>query len=437
MSLKISRILHAGYIFTKDQTNIVFDPIFENPFSVNCYAFPSVIFDLEAIKKIRFDAVFISHYHDDHFSMESLNLIERNTPIYIYCIDEEILSIIRCLGFKNVFQLEINQVVTIDSFRVTPRQALDADVDSLLQIQVDSLNILNVVDSWIDDYTIKKLESLKPWNLILWPFQMMRELEVIAADRFEKTEVHLPHEWLEQLRVLNPENLVPSSCQFKMESWSWYNQAYFPISYKKFGIEMSLVLPETKIIKLDPSESIQWRDQKFYLTEPIPWIQVTSDKNEDYQYDPNLEPPPTQNISKLFSSLTDDQKNLVIHFCENEISERFNSLPIVADPYFHNLHIWQLKLWDENANDTVFLYQIRDARLSRIQTATQPVSWTTELPIQKLYSAIVNGESLTSLYVRIYGSQFDDLVDDPLIRSLYTGQVASYQKAQLRKLNKI
>lgn len=55
MSLKISRILHAGYIFTKDQTNIVFDPIFENPFSFNCYAFPEVEFDLESLKKLKFE----------------------------------------------------------------------------------------------------------------------------------------------------------------------------------------------------------------------------------------------------------------------------------------------------------------------------------------------------------------------------------------------
>lgn len=435
MSLKISRILHAGYIFTKDQTSIVFDPIFENPFSSNCYAFPSVNINHKVIKHTRFNAVFISHYHDDHFSIKSLDLIERKTPIYIYCIDEEILTIIRALGFENVYQLEINQVITIDSFQVTPRLALDSDVDSLFQIQVDDLNILNVVDSWIDDYTIKKLESLKPWNLILWPFQTMRELEVIAPDRFENSEVHLPHEWIEQLQILDPEYLIPSSCQFKFENWSWYNQSYFPISYRKFEIEINQVLPMTKIIKLNPSESIQWLDQKFYSTDPLTWIQILSDPIEDYQYNPDILPPSTGDISKNFLALTEDQKCHVIHFCENVLVSRFNSLAPVADPYFDNNHIWLLKLWDENDNITEFYYQIIGAQLIRLSVAAQPISWTTELPIQKLYSAIVSGESLTSLYVRIHGSQFDDILNDPLIRSLYSGQVASYQKAQLKEMN--
>jgi putative membrane protein len=74
MTLKISRILHAGYVFECAGRRIVFDPIFENPFSRNCHAFPAVRFDLEQIRALPVDAVFISHFHDDHCSFESLDL---------------------------------------------------------------------------------------------------------------------------------------------------------------------------------------------------------------------------------------------------------------------------------------------------------------------------------------------------------------------------
>ena len=103
--MKISRILHAGYIFEYGKTQIAFDPIFENPFSKNCYAFPNVKFNIEEIKKLKLAAVFISHYHDDHCSLESLNLLDRETPIYIYCIYDEMLTMIKALGFKKVHQL--------------------------------------------------------------------------------------------------------------------------------------------------------------------------------------------------------------------------------------------------------------------------------------------------------------------------------------------
>ena len=79
--LKISRILHAGYLFECSDVSIAFDPIFENPFSKNCYAYPNVQFNHEKIRNLRLDAVFISHYHDDHCSLESLVLLSKETPI--------------------------------------------------------------------------------------------------------------------------------------------------------------------------------------------------------------------------------------------------------------------------------------------------------------------------------------------------------------------
>ena len=87
--VKIARVLHAGYLFSVGNTRILFDPIFENPFSRNCHAFPNVEFDHQQIKNLKVDAVFISHFHDDHCSFESLNLLDRSIPIFMFCIFDE------------------------------------------------------------------------------------------------------------------------------------------------------------------------------------------------------------------------------------------------------------------------------------------------------------------------------------------------------------
>ena len=149
-SLRISRILHAGYVFEYDGPVVAFDTIFENPFSRNCHAFPQVEFDQEAIRNLKLDAVFISHFHDDHCSLESLDLLDRSTPIYLYCVFDELFDWIRELGFESVHSLKIDRAVQIGSIEITPRRALDADVDSLFQIRAGGFNVLNVVDSWID-----------------------------------------------------------------------------------------------------------------------------------------------------------------------------------------------------------------------------------------------------------------------------------------------
>jgi hypothetical protein len=79
-----------------------------------------------------------------------------------------------------------------------------------------------------------------------------------------------------------------------------------------------------------------------------------------------------------------------------------------------------------------------------VEASGGPLGWTTELPLIKLYAALEDGESLTSLYVRInegpLASSEDaalaaaDVLEDPLLRGLYAGSFAAYQRAQLRRL---
>lgn len=255
-ALTISRILHAGYVFECEDTRIAFDTIFENPFSRNCHAFPDVRFEHDEIRRQRFAAVFISHFHDDHCSLESLDLLDRATPLYIYCIFDELFDMVRQLGFTDVHQLRLNAPVDVGPFQVVPREAMDADVDSMFQVRAAGLNVLNVVDSWIDEGTLAQLAREAPWDMVLWPFQTMREIEVLSPSRAAAAQPALPEEWIAQLKVLNPRCVVPSSCQFLQEPWSWYNRAFFPITYRQFAQEVGAALPEAQVVRLNPSASV-------------------------------------------------------------------------------------------------------------------------------------------------------------------------------------
>ena len=75
-----------------------------------------------------------------------------------------------------------------------------------------------------------------------------------------------------------------------------------------------------------------------------------------------------------------------------------------------------------------------------------PLAWTTEVPLAKLHAALEEGESLTSMYVRVNDHDFDeevrrdlegvDVLQDPLLRCLFDGAFGAYQAAQLRRLNR-
>jgi hypothetical protein len=79
-----------------------------------------------------------------------------------------------------------------------------------------------------------------------------------------------------------------------------------------------------------------------------------------------------------------------------------------------------------------------------IDESDAALGWTTEIPAAKLYAALASGESLTSMYMRINDTVFDaeteraladaDVVDDPLIRCLFSSTFGAYQAAQLKRL---
>jgi hypothetical protein len=446
MALKISRILHAGYVFECDGTRVAFDPVFENPFSRNCHAFPNVEFDLEQIRQTPFDAVFISHFHDDHCSFESLNLLDRKTPIYVYCVFAELFSLIRELGFKNVYSLSLNVPVQTGSIEVIPRRALDADVDSLFHVKAAGLNILNVVDSWIDDETLGELAKMAPWDMVLWPFQTMLETDVLAPSRAPVAIRELPAEWLKQLKTLNPKYIVPSACQFNQEPWSWYNLRMFPITYQQFQKEIESALPNSRVVKMNPSVSVMLDKNALQAAPALTWVQPVGDQDLDFQYDSNILPTPTAAISQHFSALTSAQTDRVFDYCKSGLLEKYKSMDAPSEIYFDKARHWRLSIFDHLGSATHFHYKIKGQEITSIANFEGPLSWTTEIPISKLYAALELGEALTSLYIRINDIvftpaiekeiQYADIVEDPLIRCLFHGGFGAYQKAQLQRLQK-
>ncbi|WP_295996514.1 MBL fold metallo-hydrolase [Rugamonas sp.] len=444
MTLKISRILHAGYVFECEGTAIAFDPIVENPFSRNCHAFPAVAFDHGQIRQLKLAAVFISHFHDDHCSFDSLDLLDRRTPIYLYCQFDQLFDMIRELGLLDVHALRTDTPVHIGPYTVTPREALDTEVDSLFHIHAAGLNVLNVVDSWIAPDTLATLARSAPWDMVLWPFQTMREIEVIAPSRTEREAAHIPAEWLDQLRLLNPRYIVPSSCQFVQEPWSWYNHAMFPITYRQFGREVGAALPGATIVQLSPSVSVELDRDTLTPAAPLPWVHPVGPQDVDYAYDQHIAAPATADIARRFAPLAAAQAELVHAYCRAGLLDKYRAMELPEDSYFEQPRHWQLALYDHAGALSLYHYRVEGDTITPLPVPPPALSWTTQLPLAKLYAALALGESLTSMYLRINDTLFDsateaevqsaDIVDDPLIRCLFNDAFGAYQAAQLKRI---
>ncbi len=444
MPITISRILHAGYVFSCDGTVIAFDPIVENPFSRNCHAFPDVRFDHERVRQLRLDAIFISHFHDDHCSLESLDHFDRRTPVYLYCIFDELFDMLRALGFTDVRPLTIDAGVTVGAFEVIPREAMDADVDTMFHVKAAGLNVLNVVDSWIDPEMLGTLAGYGPWDMILWPFQTMREIEVLSPSRALPATGEVPSDWIDQLGALHPRYVVPSSCQFLQEPWSWYNHAFFPITYACFQHTVEAALPYARVVRLNPSVSVTLDGQSLTAAAALDWVIPVGEQDVDYDYRSDLVVPPTSRVAQQFAPLTAPQRERVMAYLQSGLLERYRAMELPEDSYFAQPRRWRLSVFDHDGSVTHLYYRVHGDSIERADESAEPVCWTTEIALAKGYAALEEGESLTSMYMRINESVFDaqreeeladaELVDDPLIRCLFDDAFGAYQAAQLRRL---
>ncbi len=481
--LKVSRVLHAGYIFESQGVRVLVDPLFETPFSVACHADPPVRFDFNRLGREVFDAVVISHYHDDHCSFESLQHIDRATPIYMFCLHDEMFTLLREFGFESVLPLKLRESIRIASLEITAWPALDRDVDCLLQITDGHTQVLNVVDSWIDFDTVDELSRIK-WDLILWPFQTMLELDVLSPSRTQPASRELPPEWLDQLRTLNPRAVVPSSCQFNFGPNAWQNSRYFPISYAQFARELATSLPGARVLRLKPGESLLLHEGTVSRSEPLPFVLRTgastnsgagagtvidtgvdsnTDCDYDYEYDFNVQAPSLSDVareleSKLPSPHSGDSAKLLEpsldqfanNFLANGLILKYRALDEGAENYFDKPRRWDLRLFKPNGDSIDAEYLVSNSSIEHLKTlsisqsAQSETEWLTEIPLVKLHAALNEGESLTSILIRINDCKFSeqteseledvDFLADPLLRVLYENQFASYQKAQIQRL---
>ncbi|HEU4775458.1 MAG TPA: MBL fold metallo-hydrolase, partial [Telluria sp.] len=329
-------------------------------------------------------------------------------------------------------------------FSVIPREALDADVDSMFQIRAGGMNVLNVVDAWIAPVALAQLAGEGPWDMVLWPFQTMREVEVLSPSRAEAAPAALPQEWMDQLRVLDPRYVVPSSCQFVQEPWSWYNQAFFPISYRQFHDEIEAALPGARVVRMNPGVSVVLGADALTVAPALPWVIPVGEQDLDYDFQPDLAPPSTSAIAARFAPLTPEQRARVLAWCTDGLLEKYRALEVEEGGYFDYSRLWRLSLCDHDGSITVFSYRVQGERIDLAEDDSARASWTTEIPLQKLYAALELGEAMSSLYLRINDAVFApadeaalalaELVEDPLIRCLYNDAFGAYQAAQLRRL---
>jgi hypothetical protein len=173
------------------------------------------------------------------------------------------------------------------------------------------------------------------------------------------------------------------------------------------------------------------------------WVIPVGEQGLDYAYEGNAAAPHTAEIARHFAPLTQPQRARVMDYCRAGLLEKYGAVE-AASEYFDETRYWLLSIYDHAGEVTRFRYRLEPGGAAYADDSSAQLGWSTEIPAAKLYAALELGESLTSMYMRINDAVFDagierdlaqaDVVDDPLIRCLFSDTFGAYQAAQLRRL---
>jgi hypothetical protein len=142
--------------------------------------------------------------------------------------------------------------------------------------------------------------------------------------------------------------------------------------------------------------------------------------------------------------LNEAEAALVLDFCRHGLLESYRDMELFEDSYFQQPRLWRLSLYRHDGEATVLHYRLDGDLIDLVPGTDEAPSWTTDVPLAKCHAALVLGESLTSMYMRINDADFDaatleqlkqaDITDDPLICCLFNDAIGAYQAAQLKRL---
>src|SRR5262245_2653837 len=102
---KVTFLGHQGWILRAGTTTLLVDPLLTKQFTAPPYSHASV-FPPRVIEHEKFppvSAVFVTHEHDDHFQVVSLNRLDRKIPLLLSArMSMASETAVRHMGFENV-----------------------------------------------------------------------------------------------------------------------------------------------------------------------------------------------------------------------------------------------------------------------------------------------------------------------------------------------
>ena len=307
--MEVQLIGHATILLKDKNFSLVCDPWLEGGHVCNCtvWQYPPRITSTKNFNN--FDCMYISHDHEDHCNFETLQLVNKDTPIYILNFENNKNLIMRLneLRFKNITVVEPwkkTKIAKNTSITIFPSDLKYADSSALIDYK--DFSIYHGNDNVLKPSTLEKIGKLSKINIAFLPyaglsgFPISYEFSFETKKKFaEKKKKDKLDAFYENVRSLNAEKSVPAAGDLcfvgNNNEWANYFDRASPIEVINFAPKDI----KDKILDMRPNDIYSaekgfipssGRDKWNYIIEDqkkfakLPYVQKELKKYEDWLF---------------------------------------------------------------------------------------------------------------------------------------------------------
>ncbi len=267
--LKISVLSHACLLLEYGKKRILFDPwLMGSAYYGSWFLEPDIGINP---RELKVDAIVITHPHPDHFHLETLNLMDKNTPIHFPGFPSRIIENgLRTIGWRNVnseaWDCEFKVAEDI-SLRFLQPRSLWEDSATLLRVEKGEtfFTWLNLVDagSVIDEYLIPELDLLSSafdqgasGYPLTWTQITKKNQVLILEEQRNQTLLNLPS----KSKQLHAKHFLPFAGHWKLglNEHKSYADLIPHTSFSQLEKSFKQIAPDTKFLGLLPGDTFDF-----------------------------------------------------------------------------------------------------------------------------------------------------------------------------------
>ena len=218
--MKVTYIGHAAMLVESAGTTILMDPWLNDPtYHGTWWHYPPLVHRVRDLPK--FDYLYISHEHPDHFDPPTLRQLNKSVPVLIANFHRKgFRDRIAALGFTDIRELDFGKTISLNGNDVTvrlvpPDRAWD---DSAILVRDGKANLFNANDCHLDDATLTRLGAEVPLDIAFitftgasWYPGCFEFSEEVKIQRWrESKHAHL-EEFVSWARLLKTKRAVPAA----------------------------------------------------------------------------------------------------------------------------------------------------------------------------------------------------------------------------------